>query len=102
MSRLRRVLLCAFSVAMLAVSAGAIPVSAHNAGHIIFPDGTCLGVGSDKDAPPVGAGAPQNALGQLDLIYDPKNGVDTSDQYGARLAAIEGNSRLLPGDCPAA
>jgi hypothetical protein len=26
---------------------------------------------------------------------------DTSDQYGARYAADQGNSAILPGDCPA-
>lgn len=102
MSRLRRALLCVLPVAILSTSSGAVPVSAHNAGHIMFPDGRCLNVGSGKDAPLVGPGAPQNALGQLDLIYDPKNGIDTSDQYGARFAATRGNSRLLPGDCPTA
>jgi hypothetical protein len=27
--------------------------------------------------------------------------VDVTDQHGARLAAIKGNTPLLPGDCPA-
>ena len=59
-----------------------------------------LEVGSFKDTPIVGAGDPNqspgsdNAPGQLDLI--PGNG----DQYGARYAADQGNSRLLPGACP--
>jgi hypothetical protein len=49
----------------------------------------------------VGAGNPhQTAGGQLDLLFDPKNGIDTTDQYGARWAA-ENSPRLLPGDCPA-
>lgn len=74
--------------------------SAHNAAHI-YIDGRCLEVGSLKDAPLVGQGAPQNALGQLDKIYDPVNGIDVSDQYGARWAATRGNTPLLPGNCPA-
>jgi hypothetical protein len=90
----------ALLVAMLLAAAGAPTASAHNAGHI-YLDGRCLEVGSSKDAPLVGQGAPQDALGELDLIYDPKNGVDLSDQYGARLAAIRGNTPILPGNCPA-
>ena len=36
-----------------------------------------------KEAPIVGAGNPnRNTLGQLDLIYDPRNGTDVSGQYG--------------------
>lgn len=77
--------------------AGATTAPAHN----YLPDGTCHNVGSDKEAPFVGAGNPQQtSTGQLDLLIDPKNGVDTSDQYGARWAA-EHTDRLLPGDCPA-
>ena len=80
---------------------GATVASAHNAAHFYLPDGTCHEVGSAKEAPIVGAGNPhQTADGQLDLLFDPKNGVDTTDQYGARWAA-ENSPRLLPGDCPA-
>jgi hypothetical protein len=88
----------ASGLAALALAAG--PVEAHNAAHIILRDGTCLEVGSFKEAPIVGAGNPNhspgsnNQPGQLDLI--PGNG----DQYGARYAADQGNSRLLPGPCP--
>ena len=99
MSRLR-LLLPAFATLVLCLGAGTVTASAHNAAHIDI-DGRCLEVGSNKDAPLVGPGAPQDALGELDLIYDPRNGVDVSDQSGARLAAIKGNTRLLPGNCPA-
>ena len=72
--------------------------SAHNAGHIIFPDGTCLNVGSLKEAPYVSESNPNlnttTDPGQLDLI--PGSG----DQYGARYAAIQGNTPILPGECP--
>jgi hypothetical protein len=57
--------------------------------------------------PPLGPGEERtndrrrHALGQLDLIYDPQNGVDVSDEYGARWAAIQGNTPILPDDCPA-
>lgn len=73
--------------------------AAHNAAHFFLPDGTCHEVGSNRDAPIVGAGNPNqspgsnNLPGQLDLI--PGNG----DQYGARFAA-EHSPRLLPGNCP--
>jgi hypothetical protein len=70
--------------------------SAHNAGYI-YLDGRCLEVGSSKEAPIVGAGNPnQNALGQLDLIYDARNGTDVSEQNGARWAAIQGRTPILP------
>ena len=90
----------ALVLAALVAAVGASSAAAHNAGHI-FLDGRCLEVGSNNEAPVVGQGAPQNALGQLDLIYDPRNGVDLSDQYGARWAAINGNTPILPGNCPA-
>jgi len=85
---------------LAAIAAGASAAQAHNAGHI-FIDGRCLEVGSNKEAPFVGQGAPQNALGQLDLIYDPRSGVDVSDQYGARWAATRGETPILPSNCPA-
>ena len=84
---------------LAALALGAGPAGAHNAAHFYLPDGTCHEVGSNKDAPIVGAGNPNqspgsnNQPGQLDLI--PGNG----DQYGARWAA-ENSPRLLPGNCP--
>jgi hypothetical protein len=72
--------------------------SAHNAGHIILPDGTCLNVGSLKEAPYVSESNPHlntsTDPGKLDLI--PGSG----DQYGARFAATRGNTLILPGECP--
>jgi hypothetical protein len=86
---------------LLVALVAATTASAHNAAHFYLPNGTCHEVGSDKEAPYVGAGNPhQTDTGQLDLLSDPKNGIDTSDQYGARWAA-EHSDRLLPGDCPA-
>jgi len=95
-----KVLLAALSMAGLATGVGVSPVLAHNAAHM-YINGNCLEVGSDKSAPFVGQGAPQTATGRLDLIYDPNptTGIDTSDQYGARLAA-DHSPVLLPGDCP--
>lgn len=92
----------ALLAATLAAAAGLTAASAfaHNAGHVILPDGTCVNVGSGKDAPLVGQGAPQTVNGALDL--EPNQGThDTSDQYGTRYAADQGNSAILPGDCPA-
>jgi hypothetical protein len=85
--------------AMASVTVPTGLAGAHNAAHFFLPDGTCHEVGSDKDAPKVGDGNPNqspgsnNLPGQLDLI--PGNG----DQYGARYAA-EHSGRLLPGNCP--
>ena len=95
-----RVLLVALSMAGLATGLAVSPALAHNAAHM-YINGNCLEVGSDKSAPFVGQGAPQTATGRLDLIYDPNptTGIDTSDQYGARLAA-DHSPVLLPGDCP--
>jgi hypothetical protein len=79
---------------------GAVPVSAHNAGNIVFPDGNCLDVGSGNSGPFVAESNPHYHEGsdvdqdRLDLIDGP------GDQYGARFAATRGNSRVLPGACP--
>ena len=88
------------AVAAAAVmTATANAANAHNAAHFFLPNGICHEVGSDKDAPIVGHGNPNqspgfnNLPGQLDLI--PGNG----DQYGARYAA-EHSPTLLPGNCP--
>lgn len=85
----------------LAIAASLLVVgiaSAHNSGHIVFPDGTCLNVGSLKEAPFVSESNPHlnttTDPGRLDLI--PGRG----DQYGARFAAEQGNSRIEPGECP--
>jgi len=96
---LPRRLLLAVMVALLFSAAVVSLASAHNAGHIILPSGQCLNVGSLKDAPLVPAANPnRNDLGQLDLIDGPSP--DTGDQYGARFAAIQGSTPILPGECP--
>lgn len=56
-------------------------VFAHNAGHIHFPDGTCLDVGSGKHND------------HVDLIPGP------GDQYGTRYAALQGNTPIWPRHC---
>ena len=98
MGTIRRVIAATSAIGALSVL-GATPAFAHNAAHF-YVNGTCIQVGSDKPAPYVGQGAPQTAGGRLDLVSDPVNGVDNSDQYGARLAANY-SPVLLPGDCPA-
>lgn len=86
----------ALLAAVTVAAVGAPSALAHNAGHIILPNGTCLEVGSNKEAPDVGEPAPGDlTTGQLDLI--PGSG----DQYGARFAATRGNTPVLPGNCPA-
>jgi hypothetical protein len=74
--------------------------AAHNSAHFFLPDGTCINVGSNREAPIVGAGNPNqspgfNPDGQLDLDHP-----NAGDQYGARWAA-NFSPTLLPGPCPA-
>ena len=89
-NRLMIALVIALLVSLMSFSAA----FAHNAGHIMI-DGQCINVGSLKEAPTVGDGNPnQLSNGQLDLI--PGSG----DQYGARFAADQGASAVLPGECP--
>jgi len=83
---------------LVAFSLATGTAEAHNAGHLYLPDGTCRDVGSNKEAPIVGAANPNqspgyNLPGQLDLIPG------TGDQYGARWAANH-SPKLLPGNCP--
>jgi hypothetical protein len=85
-------------IGMQAISGGV--AVAHNAGHVVLPDGTCLNVGSGKAGPFVAENnphyhdAPDQDQGRLDLIAGP------GDQYGARFAATRGNSEVLPAECP--
>jgi hypothetical protein len=88
---MRKLALLTFAVAF--ALAFATPASAHNAAHFYLPNGECHEVGSNKSAPFVGAGNPNQNSGQLDLI--PGSG----DQYGARYAADQ-SPQLLPGNCP--
>lgn len=71
--------------------ASASGASAHNAGYVIV-NGECQAVGSGLEAPLVPTANPnRNATtGQLDLI--PGSG----DQYGARFAAVQGQSAVYP------
>jgi hypothetical protein len=85
---------------MLVVFAGvlsviAIPmvVSAHNVGHFVL-NGSCLQVGSAKEAPLVGPDGTQ-----LDLVPETAN--PPRDEYGTSFVGFHGNTRILPGLCPA-
>lgn len=71
--------------------ASATAASAHNAGYVIV-NGECQVVGSGFGAPLVPEANPnRNATtGQLDLISGP------GDQYGARFAAVQGESAVHP------
>jgi hypothetical protein len=83
--------------AVAAALAAAAPVGAHNAGHVILPDGRCIDVGSGREAPYVSPSNPNvnttTDPGKLDL--EPGSG----DQYGARFAADQGQSQVLPRFC---
>lgn len=86
----------ALGAGLSAVAAFPVSASAHNAGHVILPSGECRNVGSGKSVSlPVQAAAHTNAAGERDLI--PGTG---GDEIGARFAAEQGNSEVLPRGCP--
>jgi len=70
------------------------PAFAHNAGHIIRPDGSCVNVGSFNSGPfvpeqnPNQNTTPGTDYGRLDLE------AGRGDQYGARFAADQGSSQV--------
>lgn len=74
----------------------AIPVvaAAHNAGHIFLPDGTCLELGSFKDAPLVGQDRTR-----LDLA--PETPYPPYDEIGVSFVGHWQRTDILPGRCPA-
>ena len=86
-------------VATLAIALGAAPALAHNAGHIIRPDGACVNVGSFNPGPlvpeqnPNRNTIPGDDYGKLDLE------AGRGDQYGARFAADQGSSQVEPRFC---
>ncbi len=81
------------AIAAVAVGLTAAPGAlAHNAGHLIKPDGSCREVGSFK---PVLAGPDKT---QLDLIPETQGGM--FDEVGTSYAAFQGNTPLRPGPCP--
>jgi len=77
------------------VSVLALPAvaAAHNVGHIFLPDGSCLEIGSVKEAPLVGKDGTQ-----LDLVPGTAN--PPRDEYGTSFVGYWGNTPILPGRCP--
>lgn len=67
-------------------------VSAHNAGHIILPDGTCHEIGSFKDAPVVGKDRVP-----LDLVPQTPN--PPFDEFGVSFVGFWQLSEIRPGPC---
>ena len=98
MTKLTAIAAPAAVMALFAIALTA-PAFAHNAGHIIRPDGSCVNVGSFKSGPFVPEQNPNrnttlgSDYGRLDL--EPGRG----DQYGARLAADQGSSQVEPRFC---
>jgi hypothetical protein len=78
----------------LAVVALPAVAAAHNVGHVFLPDGTCLEVGSAREAPFVGQDRTQ-----LDLVPGTPN--PPRDEYGTSFVGYWGNTPILPGRCPA-
>jgi hypothetical protein len=85
--------LAAIASVAVVTAFGAGTALAHNAGHVILPDGSCQDVGSGRPAPAVAAQNPNQAGGYLDLEPGP------GDQYGARFAADQGLSQVEPRFC---
>lgn len=90
----KKLVLSALGVGLSAALILPIPASAHNAGHVILPSGDCVNVGGNSVQLPETAHAPTTPKGELDLIPGP------GDQFGARFAAEQGQSRVLPRPCP--
>ncbi len=70
--------------------------SAHNAGHVILPSGECLNVGGQNSVKVPEQNPHRNDNGELDL--DPST--PDKDEFGARYAADQGKSKVLPKPCP--
>jgi hypothetical protein len=87
----------ATTITLAAAAIFASTAAAHNAGHLLLPDGTCINVGSGQDAPYISANNPHlntsTDPGRLDLEPGP------GDQYGARFAADQGQTPIQPRWC---
>jgi hypothetical protein len=75
---------------VLAGMAMPMVASAHNAGHIFLPDGTCLLIGSFHDAPLVGQDRTQ-----LDLAPETPN--PPFDEIGVSFVGHNGQTPIFPG-----
>jgi hypothetical protein len=71
-----------------------IPVTAvaHNLAHLFLPDGTCIELGSGREAPFVG---PEKE--QLDLILETPL---PRDEYGVSFVGVARDNIIFAGACP--
>jgi hypothetical protein len=79
-------------VGLVAVILVPVAATAHNAGHLFLPDGTCVEVGSFREAPLVGPDGTQ-----LDLVPETPR-----DQLGVSFVGITRDTPIFPGGCPVA
>ena len=86
---IKRVLIGMAVAAVLALPGAAF---AHNAGHVILPDGRCQNLGSAKQAPFVG---PDKI--QLDLVPSTPR-----DEFGVSFVGIARDTPISAGECPVA
>lgn len=76
---------------LFAVMALPMVATAHNAGHIFLPDGTCVVIGSGHDAPLVGQDRTQ-----LDLVPATPN--PPFDEIGVSFVGHNGQTPIFPGE----
>ncbi len=69
--------------------------SAHNAGHVVTPNGDCVNVGRGNSVKVPAQNPHQNVNEELDL--DPST--PDRDEFGARYAADQGYSRVEARHC---
>ena len=74
---------------LLAVMALPMRATAHNAGHIFLPDGSCLLIGSGHDAPLVGQDRTR-----LDLV--PETPDPPFDEIGVSFVGHNGGTPIFP------
>lgn len=75
---------------IVAVMAVPMLATAHNAGHIFLPDGTCQLLGSFHEAPLVGKDRTQ-----LDLVPETPN--PPFDEIGVSFVGYHGRTPIFPG-----
>jgi hypothetical protein len=79
-------------VGLVAVILVPVVATAHNAGHLFLPDGTCVEVGSFREAPLVGPDGTQ-----LDLVPETPR-----DEFGASFVGVTRDTPIFAGGCPVA
>jgi hypothetical protein len=85
----KRYFVCAALVVSVFVPMTAV---AHNLAHLFLPDGTCVELGSGREAPFVGPDKEQ-----LDLI--PGTPLPR-DEYGVSFVGVAEDNLIFPGACP--